>query len=319
MQEVVRVLVPDGVAFLLASLTHDASLAPEGCTLHPVSWIDGEGTKLIKLRPDAIDAWSHYLYDASNNALSKDEVVAPPKGLQWWAGPFSSRSHNWVPSTGARVSSGGRLFYLRDDGPIAAMPHKGTGMNWSYERKPMPEMPEEWSLIARDAFNGKELWRRPLEGFGQTLFEDPGFGPTAWNIWSLPLSVKRRLVATPKRVYVTLAYRGGLSALDAATGKTVWEYQPEEGLVDEVIADADRIFVKMRRAIPRKLDQPFYREGLDAAWGKTFTGEEYDKYVESQPPEMVAAVDAEDGRQLWRFDAPRVGAETLCTLDGAVL
>ena len=293
-------------------------LAPGGVAVFLNQPSETKNRKWVKPRPAEIDDWPQYLYDASNNALSKDTVVGPPKGLQWWAGPYSSRSHNWVPSTGAMVSSGGRLFYLRDEGPISAMPHKGTGMNWSYARKPMPAMPEEWSLIARDAFNGKELWRRPLEGFGHTLFEDIGMGPTAWNIWSLPLSVKRRLVATPERVYVTLAYRGGLSALDAATGKTIWDYKPEQGLVDEVIHDAGRIFVKLRREIPQKLQQPFYREGLDAAWGKAYTGEDYDKYVESQPPEMVAAIDAQTGRELWRFDAPRVGAETLCALDGAV-
>ena len=291
-------------------------LVPGGAVFNPSD--PGDRT-WRKPRPADLDDWSHYLYDASNNAVSKDKAVGSPKGLQWWAGPYSSRSHNWVPSTAAMVSSGGRLFYLRDDGPIAAMPHKGTGMNWSYGRKPMPAMPEEWSLIARDAFNGKELWRRPLEGFGQTRFEDPGYGPTAWNIWSLPLSVKRRMVAAPTRVYVTLAYRGGLSAVDAATGETIWEYKPEQGLVDEVIVDSGRVFVKMRREIPKKLDTPYGRDGLDEPWGRILPGSEYDKYVESQPPEMVAALDAETGRELWRFDAPRVGAETLCALDGNVL
>ena len=33
-------------------------------------------------------------------------------------------------------------------------------------------LPERWSLVARDAFNGARLWKLPLAGYGQPLFED---------------------------------------------------------------------------------------------------------------------------------------------------
>ncbi|MHC4202742.1 MAG: class I SAM-dependent methyltransferase, partial [Planctomycetota bacterium] len=36
-----------------------------------------------KERPVELDEWTHYLYDASNNAVSKDTVVDPPQGLRW--------------------------------------------------------------------------------------------------------------------------------------------------------------------------------------------------------------------------------------------
>lgn len=298
-EEVNRVLVPGGVAVNAGGQALETRVRPPS----------GER-----------DNWTHYLYDASGNAVSKDKMVAPPKGLQWWAGPYSSRSHNWCPSTASMVSAGGRLFYLRDEGPIAAMAHKGTGMNWASKPTAAPEMPDEWAVISRDAFNGRELWRRSLTGFGQMLFEDPGYGPTVWNIWSLPLSIKRRMVATPSRVYVTLQYRGGLSGLDAATGRTLWDYDPPEGAsVDEVIHDRGTVFMRIRREIPRKSDVPFGRQAVDKPWSRVLGPKQYDRYVESQPPEMVAAVDGETGAQLWCTDSPRVGVETLCALDGAVV
>ncbi|MHC5054840.1 MAG: hypothetical protein ACYTKD_08990 [Planctomycetota bacterium] len=50
-------------------------LAPGG-----VAWV--KGRKTVKPRPDEIDEWTHYLYDASNRATSRDTVVGPPSILQ---------------------------------------------------------------------------------------------------------------------------------------------------------------------------------------------------------------------------------------------
>ena len=43
------------------------------------------------------------------------------------------------------VSSGGRIFYIVDEGPIASV-----------------ALPSKWFLVERDAFNGVFLWRRPI-------------------------------------------------------------------------------------------------------------------------------------------------------------
>jgi hypothetical protein len=107
--------------------------------------------------------------------VSKDAVVGPPKALQWFAGPTSERSHNWTTSTDGFVSADGRVFYLRDEGPISVMPHKAVGMNWASARAAAAApLPEKWALIGRDAFSGVLLWKRPLSGFGQFQFEDVG-------------------------------------------------------------------------------------------------------------------------------------------------
>jgi hypothetical protein len=62
-EEARRVLAPRGLL-----------ITPKGATAMPV--------------PHTMDEWSHYLYDASGNAVSKDREVAPPRSLRWWAEPF---------------------------------------------------------------------------------------------------------------------------------------------------------------------------------------------------------------------------------------
>ena len=64
--EIMRVLVPHGVAYLRRA---------------------GEWTKIIKPRPDNIDEWTHYLHDSSNNAVAHDTAIGPLRHLQWDGAP----------------------------------------------------------------------------------------------------------------------------------------------------------------------------------------------------------------------------------------
>ena len=88
--EVLRVLVPNGVAY-----RKDPS---------------GKWSKTVKPRPSNIDEWSHYLHDASGNSVAHDDVVAPPRHLQWVGSPRYSRHHDRMASMSALVSTGGRMF-----------------------------------------------------------------------------------------------------------------------------------------------------------------------------------------------------------------
>ena len=72
MDEVMRVLAPGGVA----------------CVQRKSKW-----KKTIKAWPGNIDQWTHFLHDASNNAVANDSVVGPPRSLQWVAPPLWLRSH----------------------------------------------------------------------------------------------------------------------------------------------------------------------------------------------------------------------------------
>jgi len=192
MEEVMRVLVPRGAAYIRR---------------------EGKWAKVIKPWPEKIDEWTHWMHDASGNAVARDRVVGPPRSLQWAAKPLWQRHHDTVPSTTAMVSAGGRLFYMSDEAPACL---DGS-------------VPDKWFLVARDAFNGVLLWKQPLAEWG-------------WSQWcaewkgrfSAPPHLPKRLVAAGQRVYATLNFNSCLTALDAATGKVLRVYEGTEN-TDEIL------------------------------------------------------------------------------------
>ncbi|MGM0531952.1 MAG: PQQ-binding-like beta-propeller repeat protein [Bacteroidota bacterium] len=131
MDEVMRVLAPEGVAYIKQE---------EG-------W-----KKKVKPRPSEIDEWTHYLHGPDNNAVARDSAVGPPRHLQWEAGPKFLRSHEHMASISAVVSAGGRIFSIVDEGPTAFI-----------------AAPSKWKLEARDAFNGVRLWERKIEPWEDQL------------------------------------------------------------------------------------------------------------------------------------------------------
>ena len=143
--------------------------------------------------------------------------MAPPHHIQWVGGPEWARSHDHLASVSVVVSSGGRIFYIVDEGPIASV-----------------ALPANWFLVARDAFNGVVLWKKPIGLWEGHL---RGFR-------SGPVELPRRLVAVSERVFVTLGYGKPLTALDAATGDVVRTYQGTDGTLEIVYAN-DVLFLVM--------------------------------------------------------------------------
>ena len=193
MGEVIRVLVPGGVAYLKSA--------------------DG-WQKTVKPWPDDIDEWTHWLHGADGNAVAEDRVVGPPRHAQWIAEPTWQRHHELSPSLDAMVTAQGRLFAIINEAPIG-----------------VDGLPDRWVLVARDAFNGTLLWKRPIAEWGWRHWSDHSHGNGRWNH---PTQIARRLVADGDRVYVTLGFNAPLVALDAATGRTVTTY-PETEFTDEIL------------------------------------------------------------------------------------
>ena len=189
MDEIMRVLAPGGVAYV----KHDGR------------WI-----KQVKPRPKEIDEWTHYLHDASGNAVAHDTVVGPPRRMQWVGSPRWGRHHDHMSSVSAVVTSGGRLFYIVDEAP-----------RFSILIEP------QWKLVARDAFNGTILWKRPIGQWYNHLH----------RLKSGPAELPRRLVAQGDRVYVTLGLAAPISVLDAATGRTVRTYESTAGTDEILVSD----------------------------------------------------------------------------------
>ena len=193
-QEQMRVLAPKGVAYLKQGN----------------AWV-----KTVKPWPDEIDEWTHYLHDPTGNPVAQDTVVGPPRRYQWIGSPRWSRHHDHMSSVSAVVSSGGRLFTIFDEAPRASI-----------------EVPSQWSLIARDAFNGTILWKRPIARWHSRF----------WPLKSGPAQLPRRLVALDDVVYVTLGIDAPVTALDAATGRTIRIYQGTR-MTEEIIVSDGVLFL----------------------------------------------------------------------------
>jgi len=278
--EVLRVLAPGGVAYIQQ---------------------DGVWKKTVKPWPGEIDEWTHFLHDASGNAVSNDSVVGPPRRMQWVAGPTFASGHENLGSVSVVVSSGGRVFYIADEGPIASA-----------------ELPAKWRLIARDAFNGVLLWKKPIPKW-------------EWRLRpfrSGPPQLHRRLVAIGDVVYATLGYGAPVTALDAATGDLLKTYPNTEGTEEIVCRDGVLYLVvgdpddqgKVDAAVRRGEPLPAVRRRIMALRAD---GSALWRTPDSRAPEIfpltlavsegraffqtteeVVALDASTGNELWRAERP---------------
>ena len=157
-----------------------------------------EWEKSVKPRPEIEDDWTHFLHGPDGNPVSQDLAVGPPRHLQWIGDPKWSRHHDHMASMGALVSAQGKVFYIVDEGSKASV-----------------QMPPKWFLIARDAFNGTILWKKPIARWFTHI----------WPLKSGPAQLPRRVVACGDVVYATLGIESPLTALDAATGKVLRTYE----------------------------------------------------------------------------------------------
>jgi outer membrane protein assembly factor BamB len=271
MTEVMRVLAPNGVAYV-------------------------GGKKTVKPWPDTIDEWTHYLHDATNNAVAHDSVVGPPKGLQWSAGPLYCRSHEFDSSVSALVSAGGRIFYILDDGPTGVVDKR---------------LPQTWSLYARDAFSGVFLWKVPVPDWGWTEWKRADLAKADWTTRTSerlrsPVSLTRRLVADAERVYVTLGYDAGVSILDAATGAVIRRCAGTEN-TDEILY-SDGVLL----AVVRK-DRPGMGKAKEG--GKPGVGNEAEQVAGT---DRLMALDAATGQRLWQTPSNAISQHCVAIEDGRV-
>ena len=259
MTEVMRVLCPHGVAYIQQG---------------------GKWTKSVKPRPEAMDEWTHALHDSSNNAVAHDDLIDPPRRLQWSGSPRWSRHHDHMSSVSAVVSSGNRVFYIFDEGPRSSI-----------------FLPSQWVLIARDAFNGCILWKRSI----------PNWHVRLWPLKSGPAQLARRLVAVDQTVYATLDLAAPLTALDAATGETIRTYEGTDSTEEIVFSDGVLFLVVRPEGVESTLHGKEYEslaavKGHRAQWG--WQG----------GSQVIVAVNAKTGVTLWRKPVPV--AQATLAVDG---
>lgn len=230
------------------------------------------GEKIVKPWPADIDGWPQYLHGPDNNAVAADRVCAEPRSIQWVASPRWGRSHEELASMSAAVSAKGRLFFIADEAPLASIRFEG-----------------QWTLAARDAFNGTLLWKQAI----------PDWSDTLRHFRSGPVHLPRRLATDGERVFVTLGLSAPVSALDAATGRLLRVYEGT-GRTEEIVLDGGILYLVVGTSEVRREGGGLFDRGEPPPSGFRF----------------IAAVEADTGRMLWRHDGD--GADFVMPLSLAV-
>ena len=141
-----RIHLADNVADSVYVFENDPKLIPPREELLRVVRPAGEVTfwlkegKLKKDAPPGAGQWTHPYHGPDNNPQSEDRLARPPYRTQFLAEPY------YVPFPEVTVAAGGRVF--------KAFGHVG------YKKRDWPWLNK---LVAFNAYNGTQLWQRPLE------------------------------------------------------------------------------------------------------------------------------------------------------------
>ncbi len=150
------------------------------------------------------------------------------------------------------------MFFIFDEAPLVSIRYRG-----------------DWKLIARDAFNGKLLWKRNI----------PLWSDHLRHFRAGPVHITRRLAAVGDKVYVTLGLDAPVSVLDAATGKTLMTLKGSER-TEEIAIDGGIVYLAVGTSEVHRKGGGFFERD------------------EPKPTEYryIAAYDAANGKRLWRRD-----------------
>jgi outer membrane protein assembly factor BamB len=272
-REIERVLAPGGVALLPKGFRFQVS----GLR----SQSSGQWTKTTKPWPKEMGEWTHYRQGPGNNPVTPDTRVGPPRSLQWRCEPLWVRSHAFTTSFTAMVTAQGRVFYILDDAP--------TGIA-------QDAVPEQWTLVARDAFNGILLWKKPLSPWGVA----------AWKNGALRYSPKAGeecLVAYKDRVMMTLGFQSEVSILDAATGRILGVCEGTDG-IEEMRCENDILVVnkagKGLMAFDARNARPLWK--VDARIFNMMINSDRVMYFD-QTIKKIVCLRLKDGAPLWESSA----------------
>jgi outer membrane protein assembly factor BamB len=206
-KEILRVLAPGGAAHL------------------------ADGSIRRKPRPAALGEWTHERFGPDRNAVSNDQVVNIPQGIQWMSAEAGSGK--------SFLSAGGRNFY--------------------------------GNVVARDAFNGLPLWKanaKAKAAIGNRLYAISGASLVALDAATGAVAQRYEEAGSPvdvlyeKGTLVAINARS-VRAVEASGGKLLWN---RDAAAPEIpLVEGDRVFFvegNARRGEKRTL------VGVDLATGK---------------------------------------------------
>jgi len=257
-REIKRVLCPGGLAYIK---TQD------------------EWTRIIKSWPEQIDEWTHYLHGPDNNAVARDTIVGPPRHMQWIGGPRWSRNHHKLNSISSVVTADGRIFYIADEASPANINLPGkwaitardafNGVmlwhkpitSWTWHGLRFRSGPPQVTRLL--VVSGDRLYA-PLELSGPVSVMDAAAGQTL-NTYDQTIGAEEMILVDDVLLVVKgspvaeqamghsafsgtyqMPNRKGIIAVEAKTGRTLWEWSdPRMNLMPETLAsDGERVYIQ---------------------------------------------------------------------------
>jgi len=234
--------------------------------------------------PKEFGEWTHSRHGADGNRVSEDSAVAVPSGLRWVAGPPQDAGGRWQHAV-VMLSAAGRNFYVHDG-----------------------------SIEARDAYNGRRLWTRPISvpSFTESGAVVQGSSKEAGKAGTRTSKVSP--VAARNRLYV--AHGGKLVGLDAATGRDVLEFGPVEA-AREILVDEGRVILLDRMGVrafdadtaARAWVTPLEARGIAAGGASVFC----------LSGDALVCLDAGTGKERWRARDSRLKEALNCCCHSGVV
>jgi len=265
-EEIIRVMTPNAVCVLGNDYKPEAIVGVE-------KQLKEAGVKSIKslsrkgwlsfAKPENLDfdTWPHNSGGADLSLVNNDKVVGPWEELRWIGEP------RWGALAGTysgRVTCGGRIYYVENR----------SDNHW-------------W--VSRDAYNGTELWRVPIEGKGWVPLWGPGNSLACDENWTF---------ASHKNV---------LTARDGKTGKIVKEYSP--GIEARNVSSFERFLLVSDVA------KNIVKNGTAVAMSKDSGTILWKRTTVAQPPivdgvafvitdKELEAVEMSSGKSIWKTIIP---------------
>lgn len=299
----------------LAEFLGGAAL-PAGNSVPAAAYCKGPAAKFDRRRPPDVAGWGITLGNERHVAPNLARLAAtdvPRLELKWAFGfPGASRARS-QPSF-----AGGAVFVGSQDGTVYALDLESGCVRWSFraeaEVRNSPSV-EPWkkgdrraspraffgdlqgNVYAVEAFTGKLLWKVRADAHPRTtitgsprVFENRVFVPLSSTEWAS--------AADPS--YECCSFRGGVVALDAATGALAWR--------SYTIAEEPGPTGQLNSAGARRIHPagaPVWNSPtIDAKRRRVYvgTGEAYTSPA-ADTSDAVIAFDLDTGRKLWHYQS----------------
>lgn len=285
-----------------------------------------------KAWPGNMDNWTHPNYDATNNKVSRDEVLQTPFGYKWIDGmgvppPSGSTCRGWIVN-------GGRLFVQSSAEPE------------NFVRPGSSDVKAAEYLVARDAFNGLVLWKQRLGPPADRSFWSQVKGaalvkvaPIAVDSHAVYAVREGKLTAFDPRTgtvlftcdntYVPWAVRvnggaivtagfsaaadsgkGGLEVFDVSNGSKRWTL---ERTVNSIAASTNTVFAQTWASTPEQSavfacdltsgTELFTISGADCKGAVPRILSVGDSYALINKKFAIACVSPRDGKTMWQLDS----------------